>query len=222
MTWPTTRGSLRYDDAPIALLEVDGRPSEKGDKGQKDKKDKKGICAYVYSAFTFGKLFEETCQTQYLLARNEATKNQLMVPMELEGDADSPVLLAKINLDDQDSESAYAVNGDDKIIGRGGKSIRPPMAPGQSIGRANRTTDVVRFRQAMALMPLLCWRRLGLSKRNSQMESWLENRRSSMSSVCKGCLMRPHRSWRRFPDSTPIPSTQLLETFRELHGTRLT
>ena len=73
--------TLTYDDAPIFLVQVDGRPSDKGE------------CAYVRKKFNidFGQLFEETCQVQYLLARSQTNSDQLMWAMELGGSVKTPM-----------------------------------------------------------------------------------------------------------------------------------
>lgn len=112
---PTWR--LRYDDAPIALVEIDGRPNHEA---------KEVNCAYA-SLSKEVVLFSETCQAQYILARNEAKKDDLILGMELKGNMNSPILSIEDSLL-EDSASAYTVNGDNKIFERAEKSITAPDA----------------------------------------------------------------------------------------------
>jgi len=122
-------GNLTASDRPILLVQVDGIPNSNAETGQNE-------CAYVTPpatatpgvilGFPFGKLFERTCQVQYLVARNSTPNGELISAMQLAGDEKAPVLLCDRELRNQDPESAYFVNGDDKIIGRGEGLIASP------------------------------------------------------------------------------------------------
>jgi hypothetical protein len=122
-------GKLTASDRPIVLMQVDGIPNRKAETGQSE-------CEYVTPpaaattggtlGFQFGKLFEQTCQVQYLVARKSAPNDELISAMQLAGNEKTPVLLCDRELQNQDPESAYFVNGDDKIIGRGEGFIASP------------------------------------------------------------------------------------------------
>jgi hypothetical protein len=122
-------GKITVNDRPIVLVQVDGIPYRKDETGQSE-------CAYVTPpaaatpgvllGFQFGKLFEETCQVQYLVARKSAPNDELISAMQLAGSEKTPVLLCDRELQNRDPESAYFVNGDDKIIGRGEGFIGSP------------------------------------------------------------------------------------------------
>jgi hypothetical protein len=106
--------TLTYSDAPIFLLQIDGKPNNDGK------------CSYVTPEFDFGRLFEETCQVQFLFAINQNYRNELLQPMELAGDAKTPILLIDPSLNLRDPKSTYVVNGDEKAISRGEQLIPSP------------------------------------------------------------------------------------------------